>query len=165
MSQSFQDISLADAADLPQIFTVWESAVRATHAFLAEADIQLLIPLVKEGLAHFGPIHYLRDADGLVVAFMGVEKAKIEMLFVHAAQRGRGAGRILTEYAIGELGARLVDVNEQNGQAIGFYAHLGFRPCGRSPLDSSGNPFPIIHMELGPDASCRPDPDGGGGSG
>jgi putative acetyltransferase len=131
-----------------RLFEVWESSVRATHSFLTEADIQLLIPLVKTELAHSNPIYCLRNDDGKLFAFVGVSESKIEMLFVHAGNRGSGAGRLLSEFAIQVLHANGVDVNEQNVQAIGFYRHLGFRQIGRSPLDPSGNPFPILHLAL-----------------
>lgn len=147
---AFRAITLAGESDLPRIFEVWESSVRATHAFLTEDDRQFLIPLVKAGLAEFGPLQCLRDPEGRVFAFMGVEGVKIEMLFVHADHRGRGAGGLLTEYAIQVLGATQVDVNEQNGQALGFYLRRGFQPIGRSPLDPSGKPFPILHLALPP---------------
>jgi hypothetical protein len=41
-----------------------------------------------------------------------------------------------------------VDVNEQNGQAAGFYARMGFRQAGRSACDAFGHPYPILHLEL-----------------
>lgn len=143
---AFSRITQATGRDLPRLFEVWESSVRATHAFLTESDIQTLIPLVKAELAAFSPIHCLRDGDGEPFAILGVEGSKVEMLFVHAAWRGTGAGRLLIEFAVQVLGADSVDVNEDNDQAIGFYRHLGFRETGRSPLDPSG--FPILHMSL-----------------
>ena len=148
MTEAFQGVTRTHEADLPRLFEVWESSVRATHTFLTEADIQSLVPLVKDILAQFSPIYCLRDAEGAVLAFLGVENSRIEMLFVHPDHRGAGAGKILVEYAIQALGANQVDVNEQNEQAVGFYEHLGFRRIGRSPLDSSGNPFPLLHLEL-----------------
>ena len=39
-----------------------------------------------------------------------------------------------------------VDVNEQNVRAVGFYERLGFRQIGRSPLDSAGMPYPLLHL-------------------
>ena len=141
------DVFLADERDVPRIFEVWESSVRATHRFLSEKDIQLLIPLVRQGLARFPGLRCLRDGSGRPFAFLGVEDSKIEMLFVHADHRGRGAGRKLTEYAVAVLGAKRVDVNEQNEQAVAFYEHLGFRRTGRSDRDAQGNPFPLLHME------------------
>lgn len=127
---------------------VWEASVRATHHFLTESDLELLIPAAREELAHIAPIHCLRDADGSVYAFIAVEQGEIEMLFVAPTHRGSGAGRKLVEYAIAVLGAHQVDVNEQNDLAVGFYEHLGFRMFGRAPLDPQGLPFPILHMEL-----------------
>ena len=148
MTSDSKSISTATDADRARLFEVWEASVRATHRFLTEADLQGLVPHVRDALSQVAPVHCLRDADGAVCAFMFVEHAKIESLFVAPSHRGAGAGRTLVEYAIRELGAREVDVNEQNPLAVGFYEHLGFRTFGRSPLDPLGNPFPILHMRL-----------------
>ena len=145
---AFRAIHTVNEQDLPRLFDVWESSVRATHSFLTEADIQSLIPQVKSALGSFKPIYCLRAQDGEVSAFLGVAVSKIEMLFVHAGKRGNGAGRLLAEFAIHALHADSVDVNEQNAQAIGFYRHLGFGQTGRSPVDSAGNPFPILHLAM-----------------
>jgi putative acetyltransferase len=79
---------------------------------------------------------------------MGVERDKIEMLFVAPQARGTGIGRQLISYAVNELNARYVDVNEQNPQAVGFYEKMGFEIFGRSELDAQGNPYPLLHMRL-----------------
>ncbi len=141
-------ISHAVAADLPHLFEVWESAVRTTHDFLTEDAIAQLAPLVRTMLADFSPLYCLRDSNGAPYAFLGAADAAIEMLFVHPARRGTGAGRTLVEFAIATLGARKVDVNEQNGQATGFYRRLGFVQVDRSAQDPFGNPYPILHLEL-----------------
>lgn len=154
-------VSLATPADGERLFAVWEASVRATHHFLTEADVQALIPEVRGILATFTPIHCVRVADGEVVAFLGVDGMEIVMLFVHPDHRGQSAGRTLVEYATAELGARRVDVNEQNPQAVGFYEHLGFRRAGRSAVDAGGRPFPIVHMAVEvvivPFAACHAD--------
>lgn len=68
------------------------------------------------------------------------------MLFVHADTRGRGVGRALLDHAVRELGVRTVDVNEQNEQAVGFYAHSGFTVTARSETDGEGRPYPLLHL-------------------
>jgi putative acetyltransferase len=40
-----------------------------------------------------------------------------------------------------------VDVNEQNAE--GRRGHMVFEQVGRSELDGQGNPFPLLHMQLG----------------
>lgn len=85
-------------------------------------------------------------SDGLVYAFIAVIDRKIEALFVAPARRAAGAGRRLVEYAIEELAAHGVDVNEQNPAAVEFYKHLGFIVVARSATDPHG--FPILHMQL-----------------
>lgn len=147
MSQTDLQITIATAGDLPRMLAVWESSVRASHRFLSEADIQTLTPLVKQELAQFTPIHCMRDSEGQVCAMLGVASSSIEMLFIHADYRGGGAGRRLVDFAIRELSANRVDVNEQNDAAVGFYEHMGFRTFARSELDAAGRPFPILHMK------------------
>lgn len=72
----------------------------------------------------------------------------LEMLFIDPEYRGKKIGKILLNYSIDNLNVTKVDVNEQNEQAIGFYKHFGFEVIGHSELDSSGKPYPILHMEL-----------------
>ena len=89
-----------------------------------------------------------RGEEGEIAGFCGVHDGNIEMLFIAPEARGSGVGRLLVAYAINRQGARRVDVNEQNAQALGFYQHLGFGVTGRSPLDGQGKPYPLLHMAL-----------------
>ncbi|MNP64403.1 putative N-acetyltransferase YjaB [compost metagenome] len=89
------------------------------------------------------------DSAGEPVGFMGLDGKNIEMLFVDADQHGKGVGRMLVMHAIDLKGNDLkVDVNEQNEGAAQVYNRMGFVQTGRSELDGSGNPFPILHLEL-----------------
>lgn len=60
--------------------------------------------------------------------------------------RGTGVGRALAAFAVERHPTMTTDVNEQNGQAIGFYQRLGFKPNGRSETDGQGRPYPLIHL-------------------
>ncbi len=138
-------IHTATADDLPRVVDVWEAAVRATHHFLSEDDIQFFKPLVWQELAELH-LDCVRDADGVVAGFMAVVEDKIDALFVDPAWHRSGIGRRLVTYAIEDRAAVRVDVNEQNAQAVSFYSRMGFRVEGRSELDATGRPFPLLHM-------------------
>jgi len=56
-----------------------------------------------------------------------VSPTKIEMLFIHPDVFGKGIGKLLFQFAIRELSAHTVDVNEQNKNAVGFYLKMGFK--------------------------------------
>jgi putative acetyltransferase len=140
-------IDVVTEADYPEIVTIWETSVLATHHFLTEADIQFYKPLVNDYLKAIELV-CIRDESRKPVGFLGVAENKIEMLFIHPDWRGKGVGKQLLFHAIGQLNAIKVDVNEDNEQAVNFYKHLGFTVTSRSPLDPSGKPFPILHMEL-----------------
>lgn len=90
----------------------------------------------------------IKDEHQAILGFIGVHECKIEMLFILDAARGKGIGKALLNYAVEQLAANKVDVNEQNLLAVGFYQHRGFKIASRSPLDDMGKPFPILHMEL-----------------
>ena len=60
--------------------------------------------------------------DNVLQGFIGVDGQKAEMLFIHADARGHGAGKQLLRFAVTDLGARYIDVNEQ---AVEFYGQHG----------------------------------------
>lgn len=136
-------------AELPILVEIWEAAVRATHHFLPESDLQVIKPLLREQYFPAVQLTCARDEVGRILGFLGTTEAMVEMLFVDPACHGQGVGKRLMRHAIDELGATRVDVNEQNPQAVGFYQRLGFVVTDRSRLDGGGRPFPILHMSLG----------------
>lgn len=83
---------------------------------------------------------------GQIVAFMGVENVRLEMLFLAPEEIGKGSGRKLVQYGLELYGVREVTVNEQNPDAVGFYEHLGFATYKRTDLDEEGNPYPLLYM-------------------
>ena len=76
------------------------------------------------------------------------EDGNVEMLFLDPDYRGRGGGSLLLRHAFTSFAATSVDVNEQNPQALGFYQHHGFRVVSRSTHDSTGKPYPILHLTV-----------------
>ncbi|MGF1685083.1 GNAT family N-acetyltransferase [Photobacterium japonica] len=129
-----------------EMLEVWENSVRATHDFITEDDIAFFKPIIIEQAFPAVTLRCVKSDSGLILGFVGVHDAKIEMLFVSNDARGKGVGKALLQYAIEQLGATQVDVNEQNPLATGFYEHMGFNVVSRSPLDDMGKPFPILHM-------------------
>lgn len=134
----------AGAAEYPVIIEIWERSVRATHDFLTEETICE----IKKAL----PSEYLPNVDIFVIeenstpiGFIGLCGDSIEMLFIDSAQRGRGFGSALIEFAA-KRGARKVDVNEQNNEAFEFYRAKGFRTIGRDATDEAGRPYPLLHL-------------------
>ena len=134
--------------DYQDVIRVWEDSVRATHDFLSDDDIEFLKPLILNEYLDAVTLAGIKDDAGMVIGFLGVAEGNIEMLFVDPKHRGKSVGSKLLEYAVNSLRATKVDVNEQNGQAVGFYKHRGFNVIGRSPLDGQGKPFPLLHMTL-----------------
>lgn len=132
--------------ELDDLVEVWEASVRATHDFVTEADIQFFKPVVRNHALPSIALRCIRGSDNRPVGFVGVLNGKIEMLFIHSEYRGQGLGRTLIEYALQHLNATELDVNEQNGQAVGFYQRMGFVVVGRSQVDGMGKPYPLLHM-------------------
>ena len=141
-------ISLVDINEYVEVVEVWEASVRATHHFLSDDDIKFLKPLILNEYPSAVELRCVKDTTDKIKGFLGVSEGKIEMLFISPENRGTGVGKLLLNYAVNELGATKVDVNEQNPQAIGFYEHLGFKVTSRSSLDGMGKPFPLLHMQL-----------------
>lgn len=140
-------IRLATTGDYPGIMEIWESAVRATHDFLAEEDFIYFKEIIpKDYLTHLEV--FLLIENRKPIGFSSVSEGNLEMLFISNDYRGKGYGKSLFQFMDEAKGITKVDVNEQNYQAIGFYQKLGFRKTGRSEKDGSGKDYPIIHMDL-----------------
>lgn len=134
-------------ADHGRLLEIWLSSVRTTHHFLTEADIQLLLPEVRDiALPNLEEIWVLCDDDDVALGFMGLDGPHLEALFIDPSYFRRGGGRLLIEHARLLKGALVVSVNEQNLEALKFYRALGFEASGRSPVDDGGRPFPLLHM-------------------
>ena len=133
--------------DYSRLLEIWENSVRATHHFLKKSDIQFYKTIVPECFPKLALAAY-KINSGKIVGFLGVKDNIIEMLFIDADYRGKGIGKKLVLYAIDNLSATKLDVNEQNPQAVEFYKHMGFKIIGRSDLDQMGKPFPLLHMKL-----------------
>ena len=147
MSDDYEIVPMSKY-DYQDVIRVWEDSVRATHDFLSDDDIEFLKPLILNEYLDAVTLAGIKDDAGMVIGFLGVAEGNIEMLFVDPKHRGKSVGSKLLEYAVNSLKATKVDVNEQNGQAVGFYKHRGFNVIGRSPLDGQGKPFPLLHMTL-----------------
>ena len=124
-----------------------------------------MLPLVRDHVLKEFEISVLVTDEGSIVGFLGLSGNKMEALFLAPEFFRRGGGRLLVEHARELKGALLVDVNEQNTQALRFYESLGFFVESRSELDSEGQPFPILHMrEIVAEPSHDPEPAAGSAS-
>lgn len=133
--------------DFSILIDIWERSVRATHNFLSEEEINYFKPLIFNEYFHHVLLHkYVQD--GRIVGFIGTSSDNIEMLFIDPEFRGKGIGRVLTNFVVRELKIEKVDVNEQNLQAFRFYEKFGFKVIGRSELDGQGKPYPILHLKI-----------------
>lgn len=141
-------IETPSTTDFARLLEIWEAAVRATHDFLEEHDIQLLKPLLIGQYFPRVQLSCIRGEDDNISGFLGYAEGKVEMLFVDPLSHGTGVGRALLKHAVTHLSATQVDVNEQNPKALGFYLSQGFVVDRRSPLDDGGRPFPILHLRL-----------------
>lgn len=141
------EIRRATPGDRDAMFDVWRRATHATHAFVSDADLQAFVPLVQEYVAGRSEFWVL-TAGGPIVGFMGLSGRHLESLFIAPEHHGQGGGRRLVRHAHDLHGELTVDVNEQNAGAVRFYEACGFVVEGRSELDETGRPYPLLHMRL-----------------
>jgi putative acetyltransferase len=143
------NIRRATPADRGELVDIWMRSVRATHSFLSEADIQSLLPDVRDYLTSEEPELWVLCSDSdKVMGFMGLSGSTMESLFLAPEYLGTGGGRLLVRHAHAMHPELTTDVNEQNPAARGFYEACGFVVVGRSELDDAGRPFPLLHLRL-----------------
>ncbi|NIR48598.1 acetyltransferase [candidate division KSB1 bacterium] len=143
-------IRVAQPSDNNRLVEIWLASVRATHTFLSEQEIQELLPLVKEQALPALELWVLLSGEE-IIGFAGLSDNNLEALFLHPAHLGKGGGKMLVNHARQLKGSLVVDVNEQNPDAVKFYKSVGFEIVGRSETDAGGRPYPILHMrEINP---------------
>lgn len=141
-------IDIINKTEYKEVVRVWEASVRATHHFLKEEDITYFKPLILNTYLDAVDLRCVRNSEDKIIGFIGVAEGNLEMLFIDPGYRGQGIGKLLLSYAIENLNVTKVDVNEQNEQAVGFYQYCGFKIIGRSALDGTGKPYPMLHMKM-----------------
>lgn len=129
-----------------RVVEIWRNAVDATHGFLSPEDRQAIDEMVCGFLPQV-PLWLAVDANDYPQAFMLIDNGHMQALFVDSACRGTGIGAALVRHGLSLHPNMTTDVNEQNGQAVGFYEKIGFKRTGCSPLDDQGRPYPLIHLE------------------
>ena len=133
---------------ITELLNVWEDSVRATHNFLSNEEIEKIKEFVPQALSNIAHLIIETDENEIPIAFMGIEKQKLEMLFITSKCRGKGIGKKMLLYGIENYKINDLAVNEDNPQAKGFYEHMGFKVYQRNELDDQGNPYPVLYMKL-----------------
>lgn len=98
--------------DYLKLIAIWEESVRATHHFLPGKEIQDLRTLILDSYFDTVSLKCVKNLDEKILGFISVADNKIEMLFISPAVQGQGIGTALCQYAIQNMGATQVDVNE-----------------------------------------------------
>lgn len=130
-----------------QILTVWENAVLATHDFLTPSDFEEIKLSVRN--INFNDLQvFCLVKENLILGFIGVAEHKIEMLFLDPNYFGQGLGLKLLNFAVNNLSADRLDVNEQNIGALKFYQKFGFSIVERTNRDDQGRDYPLLRMQL-----------------
>lgn len=132
---------------IEELTKIWRNSVEKTHLFLEKNDIESISKYVPLALKQISILIVIEE-EGIELGFLGIEKDKIEMLFLHPDNIGKGFGRELLEYAKENYKITKVSVNEQNPNAIKFYEKMGFIIYERREVDDIGNSFPILDMKL-----------------
>lgn len=140
---------------LDALTDLWEDSVSASHHFLSKEDIAEIKMDVREALQHSQNIITAKNEEDFL-GFIGVEQNRIEMLFVSPKHFKKSVGKELIREAfkryLQDYQEITLDCNEQNLHALEFYQHLGFKVTGKSPKDSAGRDFPVVHLSISKDS-------------
>lgn len=129
------------------LLKVWEESVLATHDFLTSGDFEEIRSAVHTVDFNAFDVYCLMD-ESEVIGFVGTHDKKVEMLFLSPAYIGRGLRKELMTFAVKDLKADKVDVNEDNKRAVNFYRRFGFDVYERTSTDDQGRNYPLLRMKL-----------------
>ena len=131
---------------IEELTIVWEKSVKSTHSFLSIEEIKKIKTYIPDIFKNISRLIIMKNTDKHIIAFMGIDDHKIEMLFVVPEEMGKGVGKKMIQYGINNYSINEVTVNEQNLRARGFYEHMGFKVYKRTDCDEQGNPYPLLYM-------------------
>lgn len=135
----------------PELMTLlvhlWEQSMSSTHHFLSEKEKQDIKEEVPEALKQVSFLLVVFDENNKEVAFLGIEKTQIEMLFVSPNYQKKGIGKKLIALAKTTFHTTTLTVNEQNEKALTFYKKMGFVTYKRTNTDEQGRPYPLLYMK------------------
>ena len=146
--KEFEEVKERTDNLINKLLELWEDSVKATHTFLSNEEIEKIKTYVPQALISIEHLIIVKNENQQPIAFMGIEKNRLEMLFIKNSERRKGIGKQLLNYGIERYGVNELTVNEQNPQAKGFYEHMGFKAYQRNELDDQGNPYPVLYMRL-----------------
>ncbi len=147
MSEKAVSIRANRPEDAERIIEIWCTSVDATHDFLSTEDRASIEALVAEHLPK-ADLDLLVGEDDTPLAFLKMDGPMIDALFVAGDRLGQGLGSFLLRHAIERHGANILEVNEQNPQAVAFYESWGFEVTDRAETDDHGRPYPTLTMSL-----------------
>ena len=82
---------------LEELTALWRQSVAQTHTFLTGKDIDEIENYVPQALKEVEHLVVAQN-NGDYLGFMGIEKHRLEMLFLAPQCMGQGVGRKLIEY-------------------------------------------------------------------
>lgn len=142
----------ATSSDCGRAFSIWKSAVIATHHFISREDFATIEKMVEDEFLPNADLTVAVDLHNWPHGFIAARNHHIDALFVHADSHGKGIGKMLLRNFLTGLDVASVDVNEQNQPALDFYQRQGFAVTGRSEVDNAGRPYPLLHLAWHRDA-------------
>lgn len=132
---------------LNRLLKIWESAVRTTHFFLTNEEINHIKEYVPQALIQIPILIIAKDENENPIGFMGIKEQMLVMLFIDNEHRGKKIGKQLLQYGIQNYSIKKLAVNEQNPLVKGFYEHMGFKVYKKTKFDEQGNPYPLLYMQ------------------
>lgn len=135
----------ARAEDCPALVALWRRSCEAAYDFLTPGDLDAIEEQVRRLLPAVEEL-WLAEACGRPVGFLGGAGNHVDMLFVAPEWFRRGVGTLLLAHARRLHGPLTLEVNEDNPAGLAFYRAQGFVVTGRSPVDSEGRPWPLLHL-------------------
>lgn len=149
-------MSLLSTNQPQELHKLWRRSVEASHEFLSSAEInEIDKQLTESRFFHQQDLQVHKNESGAIQAFLLTSETQkqthIEALFVDPAFFGSGIGSQLVQNVVEQATRKghtsvIVEVNEQNPRAAGFYAKHGFKQYSRSELDDQGRPYPLLRL-------------------
>ncbi len=130
--------------DYKRIIEIWQLSVKSSAYNLSSEDYNKNLDNLENYLR--GLDVYVYRKSGKIMAFMGIDNNKIEILHCDPEYKNQDINVFMVKHAVDLLNVRYIDIHESDKADIELYHSLGFETAAYYPHDELG--YTIVHLKL-----------------
>lgn len=133
-------------SDLDDLVNIWHEAARISYSSLSEEMCETIKTYIIDNYLNKADI-WVMEANGNVIAFIGLIKNNVGGLFVLPEYQNQGIAKALIAYVKNIVGTISLDVLKESTKVLKFYEKCGFIPTREGVCPITGLEIVTVEIE------------------